>query len=286
MQGFCAASNVVGYRQVVIPAQEYTMIGVMFEDVNGGAISVQDFIPDPLGQGLTGATGAANADQLMYWDTDEAGSYVTLYLCSNTATTSAAQLRHNKWLCKARQADTSWGAKANDPSTKTLISGMGFWLKRKYYAQPLTITMSGAAVVAESGRNVTIKEGYNMICGGYTSDFTPNPDVAGVGEAIDWIGKGCAGATGAANADQLMFWDPTEAGSYVTLYLCSNTATTSAAQLRHNKWLCKARQNDTSWGAKANDPTPKSIPAGRGIWYKRLTGKGSFTLNLDAPYSL
>ena len=80
---------VVGYQQVVIPAQQFTMIGVMYEDVAGGAISVQELSHDPLGQGLTGATGSNNADQLMYWDTSEAGSYVTLYLNSNTATSSS-----------------------------------------------------------------------------------------------------------------------------------------------------------------------------------------------------
>ena len=274
----------MGYQEVVIPAQQFTMIGVMFEDINGGAISVQDLIPDPLGQGLTGGATAANADQLMYWDTNEDGGYVTLYLYSNTGTSSAILARKNKWLCSANQKDTSWGTRAN-PSTKTLTSGMGFWLKRLNYAMPITLTMSGAAVVAADGRNITIKEGFNMICGGFTSNFAPNPDVAGTGNAIDWLGKGCIGAATAANADQLMFWDTNEDGSYVTLYLYSNTGTSSAILARKNKWLCSANQKDTSWGTRAN-PTPKEIPAGRGIWYKRLAGAGPFTLSLDSPYSL
>ena len=278
----------MGYQQVVIPAQQFTMIGVMYQDPAGGAISIQDLFKDPLSQGLTGATGAANADQLMYWDTEEAGSYVTLYLNSNTGTSSALIARHNKWcLTSTQPKDTSWGSR-NNASTKLLVSGMGLWLNRKNFSEPITLTMAGGAVVAESGRNITIKEGFNMISGGFTAPFVPNPDVADPehGVAIDWLSKGCVGATGAANADQLMFWDPQESGSYVTLYLNSNTGTSSALKARHNHWcLTSTQPKDTTWGSR-NNPSTKSIPAGRGIWYKRLAGAGVFTLNLDQPYSL
>ena len=276
----------MGYQQVVIPAQQFTMIGVMYADMTNGAISVQELFHDPLGQGLTGSTAAAGADQLMYWDTTEANNYVVLYLNSNTGTTSALIARHNKWCCTRKQNDTSWGTSAVNASTKTLTSGMGLWLKRLNYAEPITLTMAGSAVVAEGGRNITIKEGFNMISGGFSCDFVPNPDTAGTGDAIDWLSKGCAGAATAGNADQLMFWDTNETGNYVTLFLYSNTGTSSAIRARHNHWLCKAAPTDTTWGVKANDPSPKSIPAGRGVWYKRLAGKGTFTLNLDQPYSL
>ena len=287
MPSFTARSPspcVVGYRQVVIPAQMFTMIGVMYQDPSGAAISVQDLFQDPLGQGLTGGSNSGLADQLMYWDTSEAGSYVTLYLNSNTATSSAARALHNHCVCTANQIDTTWGQK-NKASTKTLISGMGLWLKRYNYSAPITLNMTGGAVVADDGRNITIKEGFNMICGGFSSEFVPNPDVAGTGDAIDWLSKGCTGGTNSGLADQLMFWDPTEAGSYVTLYLNSNTATSSAARALHNHWVCTANQIDTTWGQK-NKASPKIIPAGRGIWYKRLAGAGAFTLNLDQPYSL
>ena len=276
----------MGYQQVVIPAQQFTMIGVMYADMTNGAISVQELFHDPLGQGLTGGASSTLADQLMYWDTGEIGSYVTLYLNSNTGTSSALIARHNKWCCTKKQTDTSWGTSAVNASTKTLTSGMGLWLKRLNYAEPITLTMAGSAVVAEGGRNVTIKEGFNMISGGFTADFVPNPDVAGTGDAIDWLGKGCIGGSSSTLADQLMYWDPNETGSYVTLYLNSNTGTSSALIARHNHWCCTKKQTDTSWGTSAVNATPKVIPAGRGIWYKRLAGAGAFTLNLDQPYSL
>ena len=262
------------------------MIGVMFADLTNGAISVQELFPDPLGQGLTGAATQANADQLMYWDPTEDGNYVTLYLNSNTGTTTVLLNRKNKWCTTRSQKDTTWGTANNIPSTKTLISGMGLWLKRKTYAAPITLTMSGGSVVAGEGRNLLIKEGYNMISGGFTAPFVPNPDTAGTGDAIDWLGKGCVGAAGQASADKLMFWDTTEDGSYVTLYLNSNTGTTSVMLNRKNHWCTTRIQKDTTWGTANNVPSPKVIPAGRGVWYNRLAGAGSFTLNLDQPYSL
>ena len=151
----------------------------MFSDVDNGAINVQDLFRDPLGQGLTGAATQANADQLMYWDPTEDGSYVTLYLNSNTGTTTVMLNRKNKWCTTRIQKDTTWGTANNSPSTKNLISGMGLWLKRKNYASPITLTMSGHSVISDGGRNLLIKEGYNMISGGFSAPFVPNPDVAG-----------------------------------------------------------------------------------------------------------
>ena len=264
------------------------MIGVMFADLTNGAISVQELFPDPLGQGLTGAATQANADQLMYWDPTEDGNYVTLYLNSNTGTTSVMLNRKNKWCTVSNPNDKTWGNGTNTPSTKKLTSGMGLWLKRVNYSSPITLTMSGSAVVAEGGRNITINEGFNMISGGFSAPFIPNPDVADPenGVAIDWLGKGCRGAAGSANADQLMFWDPGEINSYVSLYLNSNTGTTSVMLNRKNRWCTVSNPNDKTWGNGTNVPTPKVIPAGCGVWYKRLTGAGQFTLNLDQPYSL
>ena len=276
----------VGYAEVTIPAQAFTMIGVQFADVSGSAINVQDLFPDPIGQGMTGAAAAANADQLMYWDPSEAGSYISLYLYDSTATTSVALQRKNKWLLKSKVNDTTWGAGAGQVSGKTLTSGMGLWLSRKNYSSPITLRMAGGVVSASAGRSITVREGMTMISGGFTTGFAPNPDTAGVGEAVDWLAKGCVGAAAAANADQLMFWDPTEAGSYISLYLYDSTATTSVALQRKNKWLLKSKVNDTTWGASAGTPSPKVIPMGRGVWYSRKSGAGSLTFTLPQPYSL
>ena len=117
------------------------MIGVMYADMTNGAISVQDIFPDPLGQGLTGAAGSANADQLMYWDPGEASSYVTLYLYDSTATSTAAQARKNKWLLATKPTDTSWGTAGNTATPKVIPMGRGVWYSRKSGAGSLTFTL-------------------------------------------------------------------------------------------------------------------------------------------------
>ena len=281
------SANTVGYATVTIPAQAMTMIGVQFADVDGTtAISIQDLFKDPLGQGLTGAAAAGNADQLMYWDPGEASSYITLFLYDSTLTSTAAQARKNKWLTSTKPTDTSWGTAASQVSPKALTSGMGLWLSRKTFGAPITLNMAGGAVKATEGRSITVREGLTMISGGFSTGFAPNPDVAGTGDAIDWLTKGCVGAATAANADQLMFWDPNEASSYITLFLYNSTLTSTAAQARKNKWLTSTKPTDTSWGTAASTPSPKVIPMGRGIWYRRKAGEGSLTFTLPQPYSL
>ena len=262
------------------------MIGVQFDGLDGEGISIQDLFQDPIGQGLTGAgtpNSASLSVQLMYWDPAESGNYVMLYLNNNSSQTA----RYNKWCLEAAPKDTSWGSAKNAASTKRLVSGMGLWLIRPAgtYDQPLTLTMAGQVVVAQDGRTYTCREGYTMISGGFTTGFAPNPDVAGVGEAIDWLGKGFRGAgtpNSASLSDQIMYWDPTETGNYVMLYLNNNSSQTA----RYNKWCLEAAPKDTSWGTAKNAATSKVIPEGRGFWIVRPSGAGSLTFTLPQPYTL
>ena len=280
------SANVVGYSQVTVPAQQYTMIGIQFSAVDGQDIDIQDLFADPLGQGLTGAgtpNSAAAADQLMYWDPEESGKYVMLYLNNNQAQSA----RYNKWCTETSiPKDSTWGTAKNQASPKKLKSGMGLWLVRAKYDQPITLNMAGGVVVAQEGRTYTVHEGYNMISGGFTTGFAPNPDVAGVGEAIDWLGLGLIGAgtpNSAAGADQLMFWDPNESGKYVMLYLNNNKSQTA----RYNKWCTETTiPKDTTWGTSKNQASPKVMPMGRGVWLVRPSGAGNLTFTLPQPYTL
>jgi len=280
------SANVVGYQTVTLKAQRFAMIGIPFTGVfSSEGINVQDLVAT---NGLTAALTAANSDQLWYYDPNEAGGYVTLFLYNSTATTSAAQLRKGKWLCSAKPADSTWGTAGNAVSTKVLTPGMGLWLVRKNYSEPLTLTFSGQVVVGEEGaKEIAIREGYNMIAGSFSTDFALNNVASGAGETdVDWLGKGCVGGMTAANSDQIWFYDDDETGGYVTTYLYNSTATASAAVARKNHWLTSAKPTDTTWGTAGNVITPKKIPAGRGFWYIRKAGAGSFTLKLDQPYTL
>ena len=299
-----SSANVVGYQTVTIPAQQQTMIGVQFQGIGGESISVQDLIPDPLGQGLTGAptiSGAGNADQLAYWDINEDGHYIYLYL-NNTTSTSAVNLpRRNKWCVKnannkmSAEAKAFWGEN-NTASIAKLQPGMGLWLIRKNYATPTNVTMAGQVTVAQSGLSIALRTGQNMFTCGFTQPFAPNPDVAYKDDSkkIKWEEKGCVGAatiSGAGNADQLSFWDPNEDGHYIYLYLNNTTSTSAVNKPRAGHWCVKNANNKMTDAAKAfwgenNTASPAVIPAGRGVWYIRNAASTNFVLTLDQPYSL
>ena len=135
------SANVVGYSQVTIPAQQYTMIGIQFSAVDGQDIDIQDLFADPLGQGLVGIgtpNSAGLADQLFYWDPNESGNYVKLYLNNNQSQSA----RYNKWCTETTiPKDTTWGTSKNQASPKVMPMGRGVWLVRPSGAGNLTFTL-------------------------------------------------------------------------------------------------------------------------------------------------
>lgn len=136
----------------------------------------------------------------MYYDPNETGGYIKLYLYDSTLTSTAAQQRKGKWLCAAKPTDTTWGSAGNAVSTKILTLGMGLCLVRKDDTTPLTLTFSGQVIVSESGtKDIAIREGMNMIAGSFTTDLALNNVASGAGATdVDWLSKGCVGGAGAA----------------------------------------------------------------------------------------
>jgi hypothetical protein len=294
------SGNVVGYTTVTIPSNQWTMIGMQFDQVGStDGISVQDIFPNPQNsfKGTASPSSTELADNLMFWDPNfNSGSYVTLYLFTHTATATSNlnSTRKNKWRNGALVPNTAvWGA-AGDPSSYKVKPGEGFWVKRvagSYVNSNITATVAGQVVTG--GKSRVMKEGWNLIAGSFTSPFTPNPDVAGTGPAIDWTAMGVAGTASPSStelADNLMFWDPAfNGGSYVTLYYFTHTATATSNlnSTRKNKWRNGALIPNTAvWGA-SGDPSKYQAPLGnQGFWYKRLTGKGTFNLTEVQPYNL
>jgi hypothetical protein len=290
------SGNVVGYTTVTIPSNQWTMIGMQFDqvgDTNG--IPVQDLFPNPQNsfKGTATAGDSAAADNLMFWDPTFGvnGGYVTLYLFTHTATSGGNLTRKNKWRNGAVPNTVVWGA-ASDPSSYKVKPGDGFWIKRvagSYANSNIVATVAGQVVVG--GKSRVMREGWNLIAGSFTAPFVPNPDIAGTGPAIDWTGMGVAGTATAgdsASADNLMFWDPKFGanGGYVTLYYFTHTATSGGNLTRKNKWRNGAVPNTVVWGA-ASDPSKYQAPLGnQGFWYKRLAGKGTFNLTEVQPYNL
>ncbi len=254
------------------------MIGVQFDGVDGGeGISIQDLISNPLDvlPGATNPNKKTEAAQLWYWDPNEDGNYVVLYLNNKEGDS-----RYGKWCTTAQApADTTWGDNRNVVSTKRLTSGMGLWLIRPMYDSAVTVTMAGQVVIAPSGRTYNLHTGFNMISSGFTTAFEINK------EGLDWISLGLKGAknpNAKAEADQLWYWDPNEPGNYVVLYLNGKENDS-----RCGKWCTIAQvPTDTTWGDDRNVVSPKVIPMGRGFWIVRPDNAESITITVPQPYSL
>ncbi len=288
------SANVVGYTTVSFQdGQQYQLVGIGFESVenreNGEnlGIPVQDLFPDPIGQGFIAGVNAANADRLQFWR--ESGSYFELYLNSNTVNNATFKARVNKWCNNGNPPDASWGA-ANNASSKALTPGMAFWIRRHKGtdAAPIvrgsqTFTISGQVVVSDPV-NREISAQYTLLSSAFSGAFVPNPDVAGTGEAIDWIGLGAHAGVNAANADRLQFWR--DSGSYFELYLNSNTVNNATFKARVNKWCNNGNPPDASWGA-ANNASSKKVEPGVGFWYRRYNAEESaWQLPQAQPYTL
>ena len=288
------SANVVGYTTVSLQdGQEYQLLGIPFESVsnreNGEnlGIPVQDLFPDPIGQGFVPGTAAAYADKLQFWKTS--GGYFELYLNSNTLASATFKARVNKWCNGGVLPDASWGT-ANNASTKTLTPGMAFWIKRYMGTAsapiargPQTFTISGQVVVSDPV-NREISAQYTLLSSAFSGPFVPNPDLAGTGEAIDWIGLGAHPGTAAAYADKLQFWK--DSGGYFELYLNSNTLASATFKARVNKWCNGGVLPDASWGT-ANNPTIKKIDPGVGFWYRRYDAtEPAWNLPQSQPYTL
>jgi hypothetical protein len=281
------SGNIVGYQTITIPSNQWTMIGMQFDQVGStDGTLVQDVFVNPIGTGFKAGTSAGAADKLMFWDTG-ISDYVSLYLYDTTSTLTALQTRKNKWLNPASVPSTVvWGT-VGQPSIYKVKPGEGFWVRRvagSFVNSNIVATVKGQVVVG--GKSRTMNEGYNMIAGSFTTAFAPNPDIAGVGDPINWKAMGAFGGTSAGAADKLMFWD-TGTGDYVSLYLYDTTSTLTALQTRKNKWLNPASVPSTVVWGTIGQPSKYQAPLGnQGFWYKRLAGKGTFNLTEAQPYTL
>ena len=188
------SANVVGYTTVTFAAGDrYVICGIPFDNTaDPEGLSIQDLIPDPLNNGWTGGTGAANADTIQFW---AHGGYVNLFLYNSTLTASTFVARRGKWINPATVPDSSWGTKSQI-STLKLKPGMSFWIRRApgTETESKTVTLSGQVVTSSANATHTVVNGYNLFTSGYTGGFALNNSY------INWLTLGAVGGTGAANA--------------------------------------------------------------------------------------
>ena len=274
---------------------QYNLVAIPFSEVGTGeGFTIDDLFAGKSTNVFTAAASYPNADQIQLWNGTK---YNTLYLNSNTATSTANKAKNGHWCLTGAAPDSSWGS-SGGVCTKKFPAGTSFWIKRKIPTgqtaadlPALSVPVAGQVVVKQDGKaGYTINAGsadafgYTLIASGFSAGFSPNPDLAFNDETkrVDWITMGCHAASSYPNADQLQFWD---GGKYNTLYLNSNTSTSTANKAKNGHWCLTGAAPDSSWGSNGGACT-KTFEPTTGFWYKRAKSQPSFTFYIDQPYSL
>ena len=231
-----ASANIVGYRTYTL-TEDYTLMGLCFEDVAGGGMSLNAAVP--FADGMTKGATSGEADNLQIMGDD--GNY-KLYFLSNGKygkfNASYSEDYDGKWLVSA-------GAECNDK----VHPGQAFWyVSRTAKTTPHTITVAGSVLQTNATDPKSCTDTYTLIGNPYACDVPLNGGVVTTGAT--------SGATsGEADNIQVMGED----GNY-KLYFLSNGKygkfNASYSEEFDGKWLISA-------GAECND----KVPMGRAFWY-------------------
>ena len=156
LAAFCPAvradivsSGVVGYNTTTLLANDYTMFGVQFEDVQGGGVRLGD-----LSGNFYGANSLPDADNILVW---KDGVYTVYYYGVYGAPD------YPEW-------DNIWYDMGdNDASNVTIVPGTACWYLRRADA-PSTLTISGAIKATPTTMTILAND-YTMFSNPYPTDI-------------------------------------------------------------------------------------------------------------------
>ena len=212
-------------------------------------ISIQDFVQNKAD--LVAGLDPATADQIQVWD----GAKFTTYFYRANSQRPLFTLGP----CWVKNTTAEIGT----PTTGTIPRGAGVWFARPTTASAGVITVSGAINAASKTHNILA--GFNMISSAFPCDFKFNDG------PIDWESCGAIAGLDPATADQIQVWD----GQKFTTYFYRANSQRPLFTLGPC-WVKNTTQ-------EIGKPTTETIPAGKGFWYARPTGKAAGTLIEKSP---
>ena len=223
-----SSSNIVGYNTVELPNQ-YTVLGVNFNGIGGGELSLQDAVPYVAG--MTKGNNIASADQIQIQNVSS-GGYDTYYM-------SNGKNLEGKW---AKGGTTT-------PTEVTITSGQAFWYIRKSTDTTLSLTLAGeVGVLASADEPIDLT--YKLIANPYPVDLPLN-------DGIPYV-TGMTKGNNIASADQIQIQNAT--GGYDTYYMSNGkNAKGNTVDGLEGKWAV----------AGSTTKATASIPAGKGAWFIR-----------------
>ena len=177
------SSSVVGYNTTTLLANDYTMFGVQFEDVQGGGVKFGD-----LSGNFFGGPSSGDADNILVW---EDGVYTIYY--------------YGVWNDPDNPDwDNLWyGETDSDASDITISPGTACWYVRRS-AAPAALTLSGAVKVTPTTKTILGND--------YTMFSNPYPTAI---KFKDLTVASPFGGGSQPEADNIQVWD---SGVYTVYY--------------------------------------------------------------------
>ena len=222
---------IVGYNTVTIDKQ-YAILAVNFEDVAGGAMSIQSAIP--YADGMTKGASSVTADNLQIMQED--GSY-KIYYMSNGKVGKTNYDTVGKWVDMDDKTQ---------PATATIKSGTAFWYQSQNYATPYTITVAGQ-VLATTSDTKEINQTYMLVASPYPVAVPLNDSVV--------VEEGVTTGASSVTADNLQIMQ--DDGSY-KIYYMSNGKVGKTTYDTVGKWV---DMDDKTVATTA------TFPVGKGAWF-------------------
>ena len=243
------SANIVGYKTFNLNA-EYTLIGLCFEDVAGGAMDINTAIP--YAEGMTKAFSLANADNVQVLGAD--GGYTTYFLSNGQYGKASAP-------SYKAELDGKWVKTAGVECTDKVPSGAAFWyVSRTAKTTPHTITVAGGVVASAATEPVTCIATYTLFGNPYACEVPLNGNV---------IVTGGTSALALANADNIQVMGAD--GGYTTYFL-SNGQYGKASAPSYKEEL------DGTWVKTAGVACTDTIPVGGAFWYVSQSKSNTVTI--------
>ena len=225
------------------------MIAFNFQpmDNDKDEISIQDFVGNK--SDLVAGKDAGTADQIQVWD----GSKFTIYFYRAYSSVIPKFTLGPAWVKNGATSTVT---------TDTIKRGSGVWFARPTNKEAGVITVSGAINAVSKSHDILA--GFNMISSAFPCDFKFN------GGPIDWAACGAVAGKDAGTSDQIQVWD----GSKFTIYFYRAYSSVIPKFTLGPAWVKNGATSTV---------TADTIPAGKGFWYARPTGKDAGTLVEKSP---
>jgi hypothetical protein len=244
------SANVVGYTKLDIAADNFTMLGINFQAVGGGSLTINELFAEPVEGAFTGGEAFAVADQIRVW---------------NPATTGYKNYFFGDW-------EGAWGAEYDrlwywqddddDPTEDPLAPGAAVWYLSKGMNET-QVTIAGE--VKSDAATIT------LAAGNFTMVANPFPVEVGINEFFAEPEEGTfTGGEAFAVADQIRVWNP---------------ATTGYKNYFFGDWEgAWGEEYDRLWYWQDDDddPTTDTIPVGGAVWYLSR-GASDVTFAVESP---